>query len=127
MPSNMYKTQPSLSTYLGARLYWFTKQTLWRNQYGSAALELGLTLPVLLVLACGVMDFGRVFYAGIAVESAARAGVQVGSFSLGKAGSFSAMNTAGENDAAGQGMTGLSVSSRTFCGCAGSTGEVSCS
>lgn len=101
--------------------------TVLRDQTGSAALELGLTLPVLLLLTCGVMDFSRLFYAGIVVEGAARAGVQVGSFSLGKAGSYSEMNTAGENDAAGQGMTGLSVSSRTFCGCVDSTAEISCS
>ena len=52
---------------------------------GSAILEAGLLLQVLILMTCGAMDFARVFYAGIVVESAARAGVQVGSYSVGKA------------------------------------------
>jgi len=95
-------------------------------QRGSAILELGLILPVAMLLVCGVMDFARVFYAGIVVESAARAGVQFGSYSMGKA-DLDAMNSAGDADAAGQGLTGVVVTSRTFCGCTASTGEVSCS
>ena len=124
MLDNANKTNPTPSTCSGKRS---NKHSFWCDRCGSAALEAGLMLPVLVLLTCGVMDFARVFYAGIVVEGAARAGVQVGSFSLGKAGSFTEMNTAGQNDAAGQGITGLSVSSRTFCGCVGGTGEVSCS
>jgi Flp pilus assembly protein TadG len=93
---------------------------------GSAILETGLLLPVLILMTCGAMDFARVFFAGIVVESAARAGVQVGSYSVGKAGSAD-MNTAGESDASGQGLTGVTVSSRTFCACVTGTTEVSCS
>ena len=40
---------------------------------------------MLILLTCGAMDLARVFFAGIAVEGAARAGVQQGSFSVGDA------------------------------------------
>jgi Flp pilus assembly protein TadG len=92
---------------------------------GSAILEAGLLLPVLLLMTCGAMDFARVFFAGIVVESAARAAAQAGSFSVGKADTTNTQ-TAGQNDAANQGLTGVNVSSRIFCGCVDSTAEISC-
>src|SRR3954447_2173762 len=93
---------------------------------GSAILESALVLPLFILLACGAMDFARVFFAGIVVESAARSGVQLGSFSMGKAGALSDMNAAANAEAAGQGLTGVTTSSRTFCGCVTGTSEVSC-
>ena len=93
---------------------------------GSAILEAGLLLPVLIFMTCGAMDFARVFYAGIVVESAARAGVQHGSFGVGNDDSVK-MNDAAVSDSSGQGLTGVTASSRTFCSCVGSTTEVSCS
>jgi Flp pilus assembly protein TadG len=96
------------------------------RQRGSAMIEAGLMLPFLVLLTCGAMDLARVFFAGIAVEGAARAGVQKGSFSVGDA-ALTEMTTAADSDAAGQGLTGLTTSSRTFCSCVSGTGEVSCS
>jgi Flp pilus assembly protein TadG len=98
-----------------------------RAQRGSAIIETGLILPLLILMACGVMDLARVFFAGIVVESAARAGVQVASFSVGNAGAIGATDTAAQNDASGQGLTGITTTSRTFCGCNTSNTEVSCS
>jgi hypothetical protein len=98
-----------------------------KAERGSAVLESALVLPLVMLLACGAMDFARVFFAGIVVESAARSGVQLGSFSMGKAGALSDMNAAADTEAAGQGLTGVTTSSRTFCGCVNSTSEVSCS
>ena len=40
--------------------------------------EFALVLPMLLVLLLGIVDFGRVFQAGIAVEAAARDAAEVG-------------------------------------------------
>ena len=88
-------------------------------------LEVGLALPLLMLMACGAMDLARVFVAGIIVESASRAGVQAGTFNLGEAES-SKVNDAATSDAANQGLTGVTVTSRTFCGCVGSTAELSC-
>jgi Flp pilus assembly protein TadG len=96
------------------------------GQRGSAIIESAVVLPVIMLMACGAMDLARVFYAGIVVESAARAGVQVGSFSVAKAGAITEMDGAATSDSSGQGMTGITIASRTFCGCAGSTSEVSC-
>jgi hypothetical protein len=39
---------------------------------GQSLVEFGLVLPLLLVILLGVVDFGRVFTAGIAMEAAAR-------------------------------------------------------
>ena len=97
------------------------------SQRGSVLLETGLLLPITMLMACAVMDLARVFYAGIVVESAARAGVQFGSLGVDKAGAISAMNSAAQADAAGQGLTGVEVASRTFCGCTASMSEISCS
>jgi Flp pilus assembly protein TadG len=94
---------------------------------GAAILETGLLLPVAILMVCGAMDLARVFYAGVVVESAVRAGVQFGSFGIGKAGAISSMNAAAEADAANQGLTGVTVSSRTFCGCMTNASEVDCS
>ena len=96
-----------------------------RSQRGSAILETGLVLPVLMLMVCGAVDLARVFHAGILVEGAARSGVQRGSLSLGD-GAIDKMNQAAESDTSGQGITGITVSSRTFCGCTDSTAEVSC-
>jgi Flp pilus assembly protein TadG len=92
---------------------------------GSVMLEVGLALPLLILMACGAMDFARVFVAGIVVESSARAGVQLGSFNVGKA-ALTAMNDAATADGTNQGLTGISISSRTFCGCVTGASEVSC-
>jgi len=43
-----------------------------RSRRGQSFVEFALVLPLLLVLLLGIADFGRVFYAGIVVESSAR-------------------------------------------------------
>src|SRR6478609_2640711 len=88
---------------------------------GSAIIETGLLLPLMVFMVCGTMDFARVFYAGIAISSAARAGVQFGSLNPANAGLFTAMNDAATADAANQGLTGVTASSSALCACAGST------
>ena len=46
--------------------------TASRSRRGQSFVEFALVLPLLLVLLLGIADFGRVFHAGIVVESAAR-------------------------------------------------------
>lgn len=48
------------------------------SRRGQALVEFALVLPMLLVLLLGIVDFGRVFQAGIAVEAAARNAAEVG-------------------------------------------------
>ena len=45
---------------------------------GQTLVEFALVLPILLVVLLGVVDFGRVFSASIAVEASARNGAEIG-------------------------------------------------
>ncbi|MBI3278828.1 MAG: pilus assembly protein [Acidobacteria bacterium] len=98
-----------------------------RGEAGNALIEAAILMPLIGLLVCGAMDFSRVIYAGIAMAGAARAGVQYGTFSPGNAGDINGMNQAARNDAAGQGFSSITVSSRNFCGCVSTSSEVSCS
>ena len=49
-----------------------TVQPATQSRRGQSFVEFALVLPLLLVLLLGIADFGRVFNAGIVVESAAR-------------------------------------------------------
>lgn len=51
---------------------------LRRSEHGGAMVELAVVLPVLILLAVGVMDYGRVYFTSIAVANAARAGAEWG-------------------------------------------------
>ncbi len=89
---------------------------------GGAAVELAVVLPVLLLLAVGVSDLGRVFFTGITVANAARAGAQWGAQSTATSTDTVNMNLAATNDAADAGA--VTVSSRSFCRCdAGEIGD----
>lgn len=50
-----------------------------RGRKGTASIELALTLPVLALLTIGTIDFGRLFFHGIAVASASHEGAFYGS------------------------------------------------
>ena len=49
-----------------------------RPSRGQSIVEFALLLPLLLVIVLGVVDFGRVFQAGIVMESATRAAAEAG-------------------------------------------------
>ena len=53
-------------------------RTLRRKDSGSALVELAVALPLLVLLAIGVADFGRMFYTGMVVANAARAAAEFG-------------------------------------------------
>ncbi len=93
---------------------------------GSVIIEFALLFPVMMLMALGTADFARVFYAGIAVANAARAGVQYGALSPGNAGNFTAMQQAAVDDASNQGLTGIAAVASNYCGCAGSSSTVAC-
>jgi Flp pilus assembly protein TadG len=52
------------------------------SQQGSAMIELAVALPLLVFIAVGVMDYGRVYFTSIAVANAARAAAEWGAQSL---------------------------------------------
>jgi Flp pilus assembly protein TadG len=54
-----------------------------RSERGGALVELAVALPLLILIAIGVMDYGRVFFTSIAVSNAARAGAEWGAYGNG--------------------------------------------
>jgi Flp pilus assembly protein TadG len=65
---------------------------------GQSAVELAIAVPVLALLLLGAADFGRVFFMGIAVNNAARAGAQYGSQTVITAADVSGMQAAATTD-----------------------------
>ena len=85
-----------------------------KRQRGSAIIELALLAPVLIGLALGIADFGRVLYASVEVNNAARAGAQSALYT-----NVAGMKTAAVQDACG---TGTGTTCRSLPGF--STGNV---
>ena len=54
-------------------------QSRWFSEKGQSAVEFALIVPVLALMLVVISDFGRIFFIGIAVNNAARAGAQYGS------------------------------------------------
>ena len=76
---------------------------------GGALVEAWLTLPVLLLLVLGAVEFSRVAYTSLEVVSAAKAGVAYGAQNGGTTGDTAGITMAATTDAAN--ITGLTVSS----------------
>src|SRR5262249_44918109 len=90
-----------------------------KSRAGSAALELGLVLPVMAILVVGAADFARLFYTAIEVANAARAGVQYGTQSNGATGNTAGMQKAATDDA--KQVSGMTVTAARRCQCADGT------
>lgn len=56
------------------------RPSLWRDADGSIAVELAFVLPILVTMLLGAVDFGMAFRDKLRLESAARAGGQMGLF-----------------------------------------------
>ena len=50
----------------------------WREDRGTAIVEMALVLPILLALILGIVEFGRIVNAYVTVEHAAREGARLG-------------------------------------------------
>jgi Flp pilus assembly protein TadG len=87
---------------------------LVHTEFGGAALEFAVVVPVLVLLAIGAVDFGRAYYTGITVSSAARTGAQYGTQDVGHSTDNAGMIAAARNDADDQ---TLSVTPTTYCRC----------
>lgn len=86
------------------------------SEAGGAAVELAILLPVLILLAIGAAEFGRVYFASIGVASAARAGAQYGSQSVAASSDTVGMNLAANAEAGSVGS--VSPVSLRICRCA---------
>lgn len=51
-----------------------------RDDRGAAAVELGLLLPLLLLILFGIIDFGRMYHAQVTLTQAAREGARLAAF-----------------------------------------------
>ena len=94
-----------------------------KGMKGQSTVEMGLLVPVVVLLLVVVGDWARVFYAAIEVANAARAGVQYGAQSHVTAINYDSIKQAALND--GQNISGLSATAADFCMCNGV--KVACS
>jgi len=53
-------------------------QAFRRDDRGTAAIEFGLVLPLLVVILVGIIDYGNVYFTRLAMTNAAREGARVG-------------------------------------------------
>ena len=83
---------------------------------GQSAVELALSIPLLLVLLLAAVELGRIFYVQISVSNAARAGVQYGAQSITTASDNNGMQGAALADAPN--ITGLTATGSHYCACA---------
>jgi len=89
------------------------------SERGQAMLEVALLLPVLLILALGVIELGRYMYIGILVGNAAHAGAAYGAQSLPLSVDTTGIQIAADNDFQnnGQNVASLAVTNSVACGC----------
>lgn len=87
-----------------------------RKDTGQALVEVALTMPLFILLLIGAVEFGRVAYAAVEINNAARAGVQYGAQSHVTASDNAGMRQAAINDAPN--VMGLTATPTHFCSCA---------
>ena len=104
-----------------------SKSSNFRRQSGQALVEMAFVIPLLLVLALGVIEVGRYAYIAILVGNAARAGAAYGAQSNQQSNDGTGIQNAAQYDFAG-GITSsssanglskstLTVTSLVSCGC----------
>jgi Flp pilus assembly protein TadG len=64
------------------------------NERGQSLVELGILVPILLVIVLGAVDFGRAYYSSQAVANGARTGAQYAAVSTANAGNLSGITSA---------------------------------
>ncbi len=89
---------------------------LTRRCPGNVVMELAVALPLLTMVLCGALDFGRFLNEAITAANAASAGAVYGSRSVLAAGNTQGMKAVAEQ-AAGN-LQGLTASAQQFCQCA---------
>jgi Flp pilus assembly protein TadG len=99
--------------------------SLRRDEAGNALVELAAVTPMLLLLAIGAFDFGRVFYTAMAVTGAAHAGAQYGAQSVGKAEDQAGMVQAALDSSPDLGIS-ATASESPVCRCATGSATVDC-
>ena len=80
-----------------------------RRDVGAAAVEMALVLPLLMLVLCGIIDFGRMFNAQITLTQAAREGARAAAYGQTTSDITTRVTTAGNN------MVGLTIDTPTVC------------
>jgi Flp pilus assembly protein TadG len=106
------------------------RSSIRHSESGQTLLEIALLLPMLVLLALGVIEFGRYGYLGILVANAARAGTAYGTQTLPQSVDTTGITNAAKNDfkSNGQLPANLTVTSSVVCGCdnAGTMATATC-
>src|SRR4026209_848545 len=89
-------------------------RTLRRKDSGSALVELAVALPLVVLLAIGVADFGRMFYTGMVVANAARAAAEFGARKV-ETWDSAAANAVGAEEASDSAP--VTMTTEKFCRC----------
>ena len=98
---------------------------IWRSEHGGALVELAVVLPVLVLIAIGVMDYGRVYYTSITVAHAARAGAEWGAYGMtGSSTNDAQIQSFAQLEGAEAGT--LTITSSHVCRCSPAGALVSC-
>ena len=80
---------------------------------GNALVELAVAIPILLLLAIGVVDYARLYFTEIAVANSARSGAEYGVKTSGVVDSM----IYGARTEAGKDSVGMVITAGTFCSC----------
>lgn len=91
---------------------------------GAAMVELAVIFMLLMVMAIGAGDFGRIFFHGITVANAVSSGTHFGAYTNETAGRYSGIRAAVEGDANGIGS--VTVTADQYCACPGEAALASC-
>lgn len=71
-----------------------------KSERGQAMVEFALVLPLLILLLCGILDFGWIFYNDIMVSNAAREAARYSAIHVYDDGSFSSADVSAAKNAA---------------------------
>src|SRR5262245_27490241 len=89
---------------------------------GGALVELAFALPILVLIMVAAIDFARIFYTGMSLMNAARAGAQYGAGSLSNSVNTTTMETTATNAV---NITGVTADASRCCQCATNAGVFS--
>jgi Flp pilus assembly protein TadG len=90
------------------------------SEAGGALIELAVSLPLLIVIIAGTVDFARVFNMSVTLTNAARAGAQWGSYDVARSGNAAGMQTAAINSVPD--LPGVTAVATRTCECATDAG-----
>lgn len=85
------------------------------GRQGNAIIEFALMAPLLILIAMGTADFGRVFYHGITVSNASGTGAAFGALDGVSAGKLTEMEDRARQDA--QNLSGVDADATQVCRC----------